>query len=220
MDSRRLLVSCVLLLAGLPVQVRAQPPEFFAKHCHDCHQSGTQSGGLDFAELGWDLAQPETFAQWVKIYDKVAAGEMPPPDQPRPPADSVTAALRTLQQALVQAEQDRFRNEPRTGIRRLTRAEYEHTIRDLFDMPGIALQGDLPADGSAHGFDKNSDALEISHVNLAKYLDAADLTLDLAIATRPTAPTVQRRRISLANSGGFVAHVLLNGEVGVAGEAL
>ena len=42
----------------------------------------------------------------------------------------------------------------------------------------------LPADGSAHGFDKNSDALDISHVNLAKYVEAADKTLDMAIATQ------------------------------------
>ncbi len=52
-------------------------------------------------------------------------------------------------------------------------------------MPGIALQGMLPADGSAHGFDKNSEALDISHVNLAKYVEAADHALNLAIATRP-----------------------------------
>ena len=60
-------------------------------------------------------------------------------------------------------------------------------------MPGIAVQGLLPADGSAHGFDKNNDALDISHVNLAKYVEAADHTLDLAIATRPNAPIVQKR---------------------------
>ena len=106
----------------------------------------------------------------------------------------------------------RLDGEGRTGVRRLTRAEYENTIRDLFDMPGIALQGELPADGSAHGFDKNSDALDISHVNLAKYVEAADHTLDLAIATQPQPPTVQKRRISLANRGGFVAHIIMNGD--------
>ena len=73
-------------------------------------------------------------------------------------------------------------------MRRLTRAEYENTVRDLFDLPGIALQGDLPADGSAHGFDNNADALDISHVNLAKYVEAADHALDMAIATQPQAP--------------------------------
>ena len=110
---------------------------------------------------------------------------MPPKKQPRPPAAETAAALKSLQQSLIEAEKSRGDEAGRTGLRRLTRAEYENTIRDLFDMPGIALQGNLPADGSAHGFDKNSDALDISHVNMAKYVDAADHTLNLAIATQP-----------------------------------
>lgn len=79
-------------------------------------------------------------------------------------------------------------------------------------MPGIALAGNLPADGSAHGFDKHPDALDISHVNVKKYLEAADHILNYAIATRPRPPTIQRRRISLVNRGGFVAHVVMNGD--------
>ncbi len=75
-------------------------------------------------------------------------------------------------------------------------------MRDLFDLPGIALQAGLPADGSAHGFDNNSDALDISHVNLAKYVEAADNTLDMAIATRPTAPASSLVRLSLARNYG------------------
>jgi hypothetical protein len=94
----------------------------------------------------------------------------------------------------------------------LTRAEYENTVRDLFDLPGLPLQADLPADGQVNGFDKNGDALDLSHVNLAKYLEAADRVLDVAVATRPGAPRPIRQRISLANPPGFVAHVLMNGD--------
>jgi len=57
-------------------------------------------------------------------------------------------------------------------------------MRDLFAMPGLALKEDLPADGSAHGFDTNADALDLSHVNLAKYLEAADKVLDKNAASR------------------------------------
>ena len=84
-------------------------------------------------------------------------------------------------------------------MRRLTRAEYENTIRDLFDLPGIALQGELPADGSAHGFDKNSDALDISHVNLAKYVEAADHVARPGDRHAAAGAERQKQRISLAN---------------------
>lgn len=203
------------LLVAAAVAARAafaDPAPFLAAHCAECHDAGTKSGGLDLTSLARQLEQPENFARWVKVYDRLEAGEMPPKDQPRPPADKLNAFLAELRQSLTAADRSRLAARGKTGLRRLTRAEYENTIRDLFEMPGIALAGELPADGSAHGFDKNCDASDISHVNVAKYLEAADHTLDYAIATRPTPPMVQKRRISLCNQGGFVAHVVLNGD--------
>lgn len=186
--------------------------KFFQAHCTACHDAETKQGDLDLTALKFEPAVPENFARWVKIYDRLDSGEMPPKDEPRPPAAELATVMKSLDASLIAAEQSRLAHEVRTGVRRMTRAEYENTIRDLFDMPGIALQGNLPADGSAHGFDKNSDALDVSHVNLSKYVEAADHVLDLAIAVRPTAPTVQQRRISLMNRGGFVAHVVMNGD--------
>ncbi len=211
---RRKLVRILLLLFLIPLyELAAQPPNaLFQKHCFECHDTDSKQGGLDLSTLKLDLSNADNFARWVKIFERIESGEMPPKKQPRPPVADRDAVLKWLKASLIQAEQDAFQGEPRTGVRRLTRAEYENTVRDLFDMPGIALQGNLPADGSAHGFDKNSDALDISHVNMAKYVEAADHALNLAIATQPQPPTVQKRRISLANSGGFVAHVIMNGD--------
>ena len=202
----------VVSFFALQVSHAEESAVFFKTHCFECHDKETHEGGLDLASLKLDPNNPDNFARWVKIHDRIESGEMPPKNQPRPPAGEKAAVLKTLKQSLIEAEKTRLGDAPRTGLRRLTRAEYENTIRDLFDMPGIALQGNLPADGSAHGFDKNSDALDISHVNMAKYVQAADHILNLAIATQPKPPTVQKRRISLANSGGFVAHVIMNGD--------
>lgn len=190
----------------------AEPTAFFKAYCVECHDSTAKEAGLDLSTLKLDLTNADNFVRWVKIYDRIDSGEMPPKKQPRPPASEIASVLQSLKQSLMDAETRRREEAGQTGVRRLTRAEYENTVRDLFDMPGIALQGNLPADGSAHGFDKNSDALDISHVNMAKYVEAADYVLNLAIATQPNAPTVQTRRISLANSGGFVAHVIMNGD--------
>ena len=107
---------------------------------------------------------------------------------------------------MIAAEQKRL-DGGRTAVRRLTRAEYENTIRDLFDLSGIALQASLPADGSAHGFDKNNEALDISHVNLARYVEAADQALDLVIATQPKAPESHKQRISLASQ--YIVQLML-----------
>ena len=213
-SSLPLLARCTAIAGVILASARAEaePAPFLARHCVECHGGTVKEGGLDLASLKTELKDLENFAKWVRIHDRVEKGEMPPKDQPRPTAAEIAHFTRPLGDSLRKAERDRFAAGGRTGLRRLTRAEYENTIRDLFDMPGIALQGILPGDGSAHGFDKNSDALDISHVNIAKYVEAADLTLDIAIATRPVPPTVQKRRISLANGGGFVAHVISNGD--------
>ena len=184
---------------------------FFEKHCFECHDRETHEGGLDLAALKLDLSNADNFARWVKVHDRIESGEMPPKMSQRPPAAETAAITKQLQQSLIAAERTRLDAAGRTGVRRLTRAEYENTVRDLFDLPGIALQSSLPADGSAHGFDKNSDALDISHVNLAKYVEAADHALDLAIATQPKPPTSVNQRISLATQY-IVQVILLNGD--------
>ncbi len=65
---------------------------------------------------------------------------------------------------------------------------------------------------TAHGFDNNAEAPDISHVNVARYVEAADKVLDLGIATQPEAPGVRKMRLSLAQPGGFVAGVIMHGD--------
>ena len=202
---------CVALLLACAGAARAELPRevhtMFENRCLDCHDSDTKKGNLDLTALKPDFTDAETFALWLKVHDRVASGEMPPKKKARPEASEVKTVMGWLAESLSAAERTRLDAEGRTGLRRLTRAEYENTLRDLFDLPGLAVQSSLPADGSAFGFDKNSDALDISHVNLAKYLEAADKALDLAIATRPTAPTPSVQRLSLAYN--YEADVLL-----------
>jgi hypothetical protein len=204
-------LSLALCCAFGSARAQAQPTLFFETHCVSCHNSSQKKGGLDLTALKVDAKDPGNFARWLKVHDRIEVGEMPPGKKDRPPVTEKAAALKSLHDLLVEVEQAKAAT-GRTGVRRLTRVEYENTVRDLLDLPGITLQGELPADGSAHGFDNNSDALDISHVNLAKYLEAADQALDMAIATRPNHPAVVKQRISLANPAGFVAHVLLHGD--------
>mgnify|MGYP006273320813 CR=1 FL=1 len=214
-SSLRRLLARWLVCGAVAVQsswAAAQTDSFFKQHCIECHDASTKQGGLDLTSLKFELSPAESFGKWVKIHDRIESGEMPPKGQARPTAADRDAVVKHLKTEFIQAERQKLAGEPRTGIRRMTRAEYENTMRDLFEMPGLVLQNDLPPDGSAHGFDKNSDALDISHVNLAKYIEAADRVLNVAIAIQPEAPTVKTQRISLANPAGFVAHVLMNGD--------
>ena len=210
-------VASVALLCFIPrggaAELPAATSAFLENRCFDCHDAETKKGGLDLTAHTADFANAENFSRWARIYERIESGEMPPKKKARPTTEEVTPVLAWLKRELTAADDARLAGTGRTALRRLTRVEYENTMRDLFDLPGIALQALLPPDGSAHGYDKNSEALSISHVNLSKYLDAADHTLDLAIATRPRAPRVQTVRTSLLDRGGQGPYLSLQGDV-------
>ena len=72
-------------------------------------------------------------------------------------------------------------------IRRLNRAEYNNTIRDLLAInfkPGDSF----PEDSGGHGFDNNADVLTLAPVLMEKYLAAAEQVLDKAIFVEPVLP--------------------------------
>lgn len=192
-------------------KVEADVGEFLERHCVACHDPDVRKGGLDLtALLPFDASAAEAFARWVRIHDRIQSGEMPPADATPPSVADRRSAVVWLHDALVETETKRQKESGvRTRIRRLTRREYENTIRDLLHIDGLTVAKMLPEDGNAHGFDNNSDALDISHVNMAKYMEAADHALHYAIATHPNRPTVGKQRLSMASG---VRHVFLHGD--------
>jgi hypothetical protein len=74
---------CVTLLLSSPA-VAAPPAKFFETHCTSCHDADSKAGGLDLTALKFNPTDPDNFARWVKVHDRVAAGEMPPKKKPRP----------------------------------------------------------------------------------------------------------------------------------------
>ena len=118
--------------------------------------------------------------------------------------------VRGLDAALIAADR-RHQKEGRAVFRRLNRAEYENSLRDLLALPGLSVRDLLPEDGRAHGFDKAGTALDFSYVQLSKYLEAADVALDAAIAPFAEKPDVFRQRISPAYEWSF-QNLLLHGD--------
>jgi hypothetical protein len=151
-----------------------------ATHCFDCHAGSESANGLDLKSLGRDLARTENLAKWVRVYDRVERGEMPPRDAGPLPAAARTDFLKTLADELTTASQA----QAEVVLRRLNRFEYENTLRDLLGIR-TELQSLLPEDGKAHGFDNVGEALDMSSVQLQRYLEAAGRALDDAIRRGP-----------------------------------
>lgn len=147
------------------------------QNCLDCHNDSDNASGLNLSGLALSLESKKDRSLWVKIHDRVAAGEMPP-DSPLPPKIK-TAFTSSLGQSLVSAIRASQTN-GRTVLRRLNRREFENSLHELLGVK-TAIQHLLPGDGRAHGFDTVADGLRMSAVQLEKYLEVIDLALDDAI---------------------------------------
>lgn len=155
---------------------------FFEKHCYECHDDLTTKAGLDLYSLSTDLSDPESFAKWERIYDRIQNGEMPPRNRPNPATGEKRIFSDILSLPLAQAHAAR----KGTVLRRLNNQEYENTINDLLGIR-LNLAETLPEDGRAQGFDTVGEALGISLIQMQRYLEAANEALDAAIA-KTTAP--------------------------------
>jgi Protein of unknown function (DUF1592)/Protein of unknown function (DUF1588)/Protein of unknown function (DUF1587)/Protein of unknown function (DUF1585)/Protein of unknown function (DUF1595)/Planctomycete cytochrome C len=184
--SRRWFLALFVALAGVTGLCAADLPApvqgFVTKQCVSCHDADTHKGGLDFTALKTDLKDPATFTRWVRIHDRVRAGEMPPPTRKPPSTMEREVAVKSLAGLLTGTDSRRQSEQGRVPLRRLNRTEYENTMRDLFSLPGLEVKDLLPEDGRYDGFDKASAALDLSAVQLRKYLEVADVVLDAAIA--------------------------------------
>ena len=206
----RLLLSSIIAVVLLPV-VRAEntlAPAFFEKHCYECHDSETKKGDLDLTKLKMEFDVRAGFEMWVKVHDLVERGEMPPAKKKKRPAEhEVDEFVSWTEKQLIEAETKARAAEGRALIRRLTRVEYENTVRDLLQLGYLKLREMLPADGTRHGYDRVGEALDLSHVQLSRYMEAADVALGAAIATRPAPPPVMKKKIYPAESPNFTKMV-------------
>ena len=167
---------------------------FLEKHCVECHDAETKKGDLDLTALKTEFANPTNFFKWVLVHDRVASGEMPPKKKARPEAAESEKFLKSLASSLTATEQARIAKEGRATQRRLNRYEYENALRDLLHAPWLQVRDSLPEDGEAFRFNKVGDALDISHVQMARYLNAADYALRQAMATHAERPPTNVKR--------------------------
>ena len=155
---------------------------FLEQNCLDCHDGEMKKGGLDLTALSTDGADAAALKKWVRVFDRVAAGEMPPPKKKQPSQDAVHDFMGALGADLV-AKSDTQKG---TVLRRLNRREYQNTISDLLGVK-VNIIDSLPEDGRAQGFDNIGEALSISGIQMLRYMEAAEMALNAALyaAERP-----------------------------------
>jgi Protein of unknown function (DUF1592)/Protein of unknown function (DUF1588)/Protein of unknown function (DUF1585)/Protein of unknown function (DUF1587)/Protein of unknown function (DUF1595)/Planctomycete cytochrome C len=171
------------------ISFNKQIQPLLARYCIKCH-----GGAKPKSDFALDIFKDEAAALkdlnvWDRVAQRIRAGEMPPPRRPQPTRQEVELIGRWVDAALGNADCLRRKDPGRVTLRRLNRAEYNNTIRDLVGID-FHPADDFPGDDVGYGFDNMGDVLSLSPLLFEKYLAAAE-----ALVSRALADAAARRRI-------------------------
>ncbi len=168
-------------------EVKVAP--FLVQYCGDCHRGADAEGNLDLAKLRGDFSNLREEESWGEIVNSLHSHQMPPQDAPQPMVADVNQVVDWISQQML-AQRLRRASSVRV-LRRLNRAEYRNTIRDLLGVE-IDVSG-FPQDAAAGGFDNNGSALSLSPLLVELYYQAAERALDQVFVVGSQPPMVKWR---------------------------
>jgi mono/diheme cytochrome c family protein len=165
---------------------------FLAKSCYGCHNAKAKVAGLNLQAYSASTGLAEHREMWETVLRRIKAGEMPPKPLPRPNRDELQAVTNWMETQFDDLDLHAKPEAGRVTARRLNKAEYDNTIRDLLAL-NIAPAADFPQDDSGYGFDNIGDVLSLSPVLMEKYLNAAEKISRMAVfGAEPMKPSLIR----------------------------
>lgn len=188
--------------AEVAEEFKAEIQPLLQKHCYECHGSEKKKGGLDLSTYAEYEQVTAAHDVWQTVLERVQAFEMPPEKDRQLKFNEHQRLVKWLR-ALPKPEMDcdKLASDRTVSFyrgyvmsRRLNRAEYNNTIRDLV---GVDLRLDelLPADGGGgEGFDTAGNALFTSTIHIEKYLQAADRVIETVFVGAPGTPQIRQAR--------------------------
>ncbi|MDP1561693.1 MAG: DUF1592 domain-containing protein [Pirellulaceae bacterium] len=151
--------------------------ETLGTYCTDCHLGDSAEGGIRLELFDTALGDPlKRVGQNVELIEKIVLvlkeQQMPPADMDQPSAQERVALLEWTEGLLRDFDIGNTNRTGRVTVRRLNRAEYNNTIRDLTGLE-LRLANDFPSDDVGNGFDNIGDVLTLPPILMEKYLGSA-----------------------------------------------
>ncbi|MEM9017167.1 MAG: DUF1592 domain-containing protein, partial [Verrucomicrobiota bacterium] len=109
---------------------------FLENHCFDCHDDLSTSGDLDLSRFFTEEEVIADRAVWASVYEKVESYQMPPPKRKGQPSEEERSQLLDWITGIAERPDPQLgtRDPGKPVLRRLTRLEYNNTVRDLLEL--------------------------------------------------------------------------------------
>ena len=147
-------------------------------YCFDCHDSASAKGDIDLESALAQTPMVRNRLLWENVAERVKMGDMPPKKKAQP-SDADRLKLRAWLAAEIGGfNYSTVRNPGYVPARRLTREEYNRTIRDLVGLD-LRPADDFPMDFSGtSGFSNSANTLFLQTAHLDRYFTAAEGVID------------------------------------------
>ena len=177
---------------------------FLTKHCLRCHGPERVERDLRIDRLSRDFVRGGDVHLWAEILERINAGEMPPPDEPRPQENDMATVVAALDARIREGRATRLAARPPVAHYRLSRQEYRNTVYDLLGVRyDPARPGELNADSLWQGYERIGSQLSLSPSHVQRYYRAAETVLNRAFpAERVAARTIRRTAAEIRYGGG------------------
>ena len=167
---------------------------FISQNCFTCHGNKKQENGLNLQALSTAPSLLDHGDKWEEVVAKLRGKEMPPMEEEQPEEEDRQAVASWIAKELARLDRVTPPNPGRVTARRLNRAEYNNTVRDLLGVD-MRPADDFPQDDAGYGFDNIADVLSLSPVLMEKYVTAADrVTRRALFGPAAMEPTLVRLR--------------------------
>lgn len=150
------------------------------KYCIECHNADFQEAEVDLSSMKDHTDAPKNAVMWSRVLQMIRFGAMPPEDAALPSDAERRTLVDAIDRSLYDVACDLRPKAGRVTARRLNRAEYANSIRDIFGVD-FNVSAEFPSDEVGGGFDNNADVLSMPPMLLEKYIESAEQIAKLAI---------------------------------------
>ncbi len=152
-----------------------------AQFCYECHGHEEQEGDLRIDLLNPNMHDGKHGGKWQEVLDALDRGDMPPEDSKQPSGQQREGLIEWMAGELKRAAALRRSTGGHVTLRRLTRNEYNNTLRDLLGIDLNFARDLLPDTKGADGYKNNGQYMGMSELQLEEYYKAAKQGLTAAI---------------------------------------
>ena len=166
---------------------------FLDSYCYSCHNNKDNAGGVTLEGVETTAHAKKDRKTWEMVERVLMDGSMPPKKRKQQPSKEERSAVAAyLGGTLLKVSCVGPKDPGRVTMRRLNRAEYNNTVRDLCGVENFRPADDFPSDDVGYGFDNIGDVLSVQPILVEKYMAAADKVLESAL--RPPTPIVSSKQ--------------------------